>query len=167
VRQHLTAVQAAAGISKARVEGAAVGSREIAFTPSAVTPGTHHFSIGTAGSTTLILQTVLPALILASGPSQLILEGGTHNPQAPPYEFLDRAFLPLLRRMGPSVDVTLERAGFYPAGGGRLAVTVHPAAKLEGFDLLERVEIQNRRGTVLLANLPGTLPTARCGRSAS
>jgi|SRR6185369_10227286 len=155
MRQHLTALQAAARISNAEVEGDAVGSKEIVFKPSAVTPGDHHFAIGTAGSTTLILQTVLPALILASGPSRLILEGGTHNPMAPPFEFLDRAFLPLLRRMGPSVDVTLERAGFYPAGGGRLSVTVTPAAKLQGFDLLERGEIRNRRGTVLLANLAG------------
>jgi len=107
MRQHLTALQAAARISNAQIEGDAVGSKEIAFKPSEVTPGDHHFAIGTAGSTTLILQTVLPALILASGPSRLILEGGTHNPMAPPFEFLDRAFLPLLRRMGPSVDVTL------------------------------------------------------------
>jgi RNA 3'-terminal phosphate cyclase (ATP) len=155
MRQHLTALQAAVRLSNAHVEGDAVGSKEIVFKPSAVTPGDHHFAIGTAGSTTLILQTILPALILASGPSRLILEGGTHNPMAPPFEFLDRAFLPLLRRMGPSVDVTLERAGFYPAGGGRLSVTVTPAAKLQGFDLLERGEIRNRRGTVLLANLAG------------
>jgi RNA 3'-terminal phosphate cyclase (ATP) len=155
MRQHLTAVQAAARISNARVEGAAVGSREIVFTPSAVKPGGYHFAIGTAGSTTLILQTVLPALILASGPTRLTLEGGTHNPMAPPFEFLDRAFLPLLRRMGPTVDVTLERAGFYPAGGGRLAVTVTPAGALQGLDMLERGELRNRRGTVLLANLPG------------
>jgi RNA 3'-terminal phosphate cyclase (ATP) len=154
MRQHLTAVQAAARISNARVEGAAVGSREIVFTPSTVKPGDYHFAIGTAGSTTLILQTVLPALILASGPTRLTLEGGTHNPMAPPFEFLDRAFLPLLRRMGPAVDVTLERAGFYPAGGGRLSVTVTPAAKLQGIELLERGELRNRRGTVLLANLP-------------
>jgi len=155
MRQHFTAVQAAARLCNGEVEGAAVGSKEIVFKPSAVTPGDHHFAIGTAGSTTLILQTVLPALIQASGPSRLILEGGTHNPMAPPFEFLDRAFLPLLRRMGASVDVTLERAGFYPAGGGRLSVTVTPAAKLQGFDLLERGEIRNRRGTVLLANLAG------------
>jgi len=154
MRQHLTAVQAAARISNARVEGAAVGSKEITFTPSTVTPGDHHFAIGTAGSTTLILQTVLPALILASGPSRLILEGGTHNPMAPPFDFLDRAFLPLLRRMGAVVEVTLERAGFYPAGGGRLSATVTPATKLQGLDLLDRGEIRNRKGTVLLANLP-------------
>jgi RNA 3'-terminal phosphate cyclase (ATP) len=155
MRQHLTAVQAAAGISKAHVEGAAVGAKEITFTPSAVTPGDHHFAIGTAGSTTLILQTVLPALILAPGPSRLTLEGGTHNPMAPPFEFLDRAFLPLLERMGARVEATLERPGFYPAGGGRLIAKVQPAQELQGLDLLERGDIRGRRGTVLLANLPG------------
>lgn len=154
MRQHLTAVQAAARISSARVDGAAVGSREIVFAPSTVTPEDYLFAVGTAGSTTLILQTVLPALILASGPSRLTLEGGTHNPMAPPFEFLDRAFLPLLRRMGAAVGATLERAGFYPAGGGRLSVTVGTAGELQGLDLLEWGEVRNRRGTVLLANLP-------------
>ena len=77
MRQHLTAVQAAARICNARVEGAAVGSREISFVPAAVQPGTYDFAIGTAGSTTLILQTVLPPLLLAPGPSRLTLEGGT------------------------------------------------------------------------------------------
>ena len=155
MRQHLTAVQAAARICNARVEGAAVGSREISFVPAAVQPGTYDFAIGTAGSTTLILQTVLPPLLLAPGPSRLTLEGGTHNPLAPPFEFLDRAFLPLVRRMGAGVAAALERAGFYPAGGGRLAVGVTPAAGLCGLDLLERGEIHRRSGTVLLANLPG------------
>lgn len=154
MRQHLTSVQAAAQVSDARVEGAAVGSAEITFTPSAVRPGEYSFAIGTAGSTTLIFQTVLPALLCAAGASRLSLEGGTHNPAAPPFEFLDRAFLPLVRRMGPRVEATLERAGFYPAGGGCLRVSVEPAGKLTGFDLLERGEIRERRATVVLANLP-------------
>lgn len=154
MRQHLTSVLAAARVSGAHVQGAEVGSREISFTPSGVQPGVYHFAIGTAGSTTLILQTVLPALLLASGPSRLTLEGGTHNPMAPPFEFLERAFLPLVRRMGPRVEVTLERAGFYPAGGGRLSAVVEPTGGLAPLDLLERGEIRGRRGTVLLANLP-------------
>lgn len=154
MRQHLTSVLAAAKVSNAHVQGAEVGSREITFTPSGVEAGVYHFSVGTAGSTTLILQTVLPVLLLASGPSRLTLEGGTHNPMAPPFEFLDRTFLPLVRRMGPRVEITLERAGFYPAGGGRLEAVIHPAG-LAPLDLLERGEIRSRRGTVLLANLPG------------
>lgn len=154
MRQHLTSVQAAAQVSGAQVEGAAVGSMEITFTPSAVQPGEYSFAIGTAGSTTLIVQTVLPALLCAAGPSRISLEGGTHNPAAPPFEFLDRAFLPLVRRMGPRVEATLERAGFYPAGGGCLRVSVEPVGTLTGFNLLERGEIRERRATVVLANLP-------------
>ncbi|HEV8581131.1 MAG TPA: RNA 3'-terminal phosphate cyclase [Thermoanaerobaculia bacterium] len=154
MRQHLTAVQAAARISKARVEGAAVGAMELTFEPGAVVPGEYHFPVGTAGSTTLILQTVLPALLLAAAPSRLTLEGGTHNPLAPPFEFLDRAFLPLIRRMGPRVEATLERAGFYPAGGGRLSVAIAPTERLSGLELLDRGEIRSRRGAALLANLP-------------
>jgi RNA 3'-terminal phosphate cyclase (ATP) len=154
MRQHLTSVLAAARVSNAHVQGAEVGSREITFNPSDIEAGDYYFAVGTAGSTTLILQTVLPALLLASGPSRLTLEGGTHNPMAPPFEFLDRAFLPLIRKMGPRVEITLERAGFYPAGGGRLEAVIHPAG-LAPLDLLERGEIRRRRGTVLLANLPG------------
>lgn len=154
MRQHQAAVQAAAQVSGARVEGVAVGSSEITFTPSTVRPGEYAFTTGTAGSTTLIFQTVLPALLCTGGPSRVTLEGGTHNPAAPPFEFLDRAFLPLVRRMGPRIEATLKRAGFYPAGGGRLTVSVDPAGGLTGFDLLERGAIRERRATVFLANLP-------------
>jgi RNA 3'-terminal phosphate cyclase (ATP) len=154
MRQHLTAVQAAARVSGARVEGAEVGSGEIAFHPAGIRPGEYRFDIGTAGSTTLILQTVLPALLHASGPSRLTLEGGTHNPQAPPFDYLDRVFLPLLRRMGARVEAALERPGFYPAGGGRFSVTVDPPPRLSGLELLERGEIRRQRAVAMLSNLP-------------
>ncbi|HKI04500.1 MAG TPA: RNA 3'-terminal phosphate cyclase [Thermoanaerobaculia bacterium] len=155
MRQHLTAVQAAARVSGARVAGAEVGSREITFAPDEVRSGEYRFDIGTAGSTTLILQTLLPALLHASGPSTLVLEGGTHNPQAPPFDFLDRSFLPLVRRMGARVEAALERPGFYPAGGGRMRVRIDPAAGLTGLELLERGEIRGRRATAVLSRLPG------------
>jgi RNA 3'-terminal phosphate cyclase (ATP) len=154
MRQHLTAVQAAACVSGARIEGDEAGSREISFEPGEVRPGEYRFDIGTAGSATLILQTVLPALLHAAGPSALILEGGTHNPQAPPFDFLDRAFLPLLRRMGARVEAVLERPGFYPAGGGRLRVAVSPSGNLKGLELLDRGEILDQRATAILSALP-------------
>src|SRR5262249_26836235 len=69
LRQHLTAVNAAVEISRAEAEGAAIGSRELSFTPGQVVPGRYHFAIGTAGSATLVLQTVLPALLIAGGRS--------------------------------------------------------------------------------------------------
>src|SRR5687768_8335334 len=118
-RQHLTAVEAAAQVGDAEVEGAAVGARALTFTPRAVKTGDFRFAVGTAGSCTLVLQTVLPALMTRATASRLVLEGGTHNPMAPPFDFLERVYLPLLERMGPRVSMTLERPGFYPAGGGK------------------------------------------------
>ena len=128
LRQHLTAVQAAAQIGQATVEGAAIGSQELTFTPGEIRPGEYRFAVGTAGSATLVLQAVLPALLTAPGLSVLTLEGGTHNPFAPPFDFLHRSYLPLVNRMGPTVEARLERPGFYPAGGGKFVVTVEPAA---------------------------------------
>src|SRR5580692_4256546 len=153
LRQHLTAVNAAAAICGASVEGAAISSRELSFTPGKVKAGEYTFSIGSAGSTTL----VLPALLTADGPSSLTLEGGTHNPHAPPIDFLEKAFLPLINRMGPTVNVTLERAGFYPAGGGRFIVNVQPAAKLLPLHLPERGEIKRRLAQAVVAALPGEI----------
>ncbi len=142
LRQHLTAVQAAAEVSMAKVSGADLGSRALSFEPSNVRGGEYGLAVGTAGSATLVLQAVLPALLAAREPSRLTLEGGTHNPYAPPFDFLARTFLPILRRMGASVEVTLETHGFYPAGGGRFTVAIEPCAKLGQLSLLEREETQ-------------------------
>jgi RNA 3'-terminal phosphate cyclase (ATP) len=153
LRQHLTAVQAAAEISGARVQGAEMGSLALTFAPRAVVPGEYSFSIGTAGSATLVLQTVLPALLTAPKPSRIKLEGGTHNPAAPPFEFLERAFFPIINRMGPTVQCALVRHGFYPAGGGCLSVSIEPAPRLQGFEIHERGEITSRSATAIVAHL--------------
>jgi RNA 3'-terminal phosphate cyclase (ATP) len=154
LRQHLTAVQAAAAIGKADISGAAIGSRVLTFRPGPVTPGHYSFSVGTAGSATLVLQTVLPALLAARGPSTLSLEGGTHNAWAPPFDFLERAFLPILARMGAKVAVKLERRGFYPAGGGRFTAMIEPASRLERLELSDRGKIKALRGAAIVASLP-------------
>jgi RNA 3'-terminal phosphate cyclase (ATP) len=154
MRQHLTAVQAAAAIGGADVSGAEVGARSLVFRPARVRGGDYTFAVGTAGSTTLVLQTVLPALITAAEPSTLVLEGGTHNPASPPFEFLARVFLPLLSRMGPRVEATLERAGFYPAGGGRLRVQVTPAPRLAPLVLEQRGPLLRSHVRALVSNLP-------------
>jgi RNA 3'-terminal phosphate cyclase (ATP) len=154
MRQHLTAVKAAAEVGRAEVSGAAIGSRELVFRPrTKAEPGSYTFDVGSAGSTTLVLQTVLPALITAAGPSDVTLSGGTHNPMAPPFDFLDEAFLPLLARMGPRVTARLLTPGFYPAGGGRIRVQVEPAT-LARLDLPERGDIVERSAVAAVANLP-------------
>jgi RNA 3'-terminal phosphate cyclase (ATP) len=153
LRQHLTAVLAAAEIGGAEVEGASLRSRTLTFTPGALRPGEYRFVIGTAGSGTLVLQTILPALLTASAASRITIEGGTHNLAAPPFDFLKRCFLPVMSRLGPKVAVNLERHGFYPAGGGCFTALIEPCAQLSPIDLTERGEITRRKATAIVANL--------------
>jgi RNA 3'-terminal phosphate cyclase (ATP) len=154
LRQHLTAVQAAAKIGNAEADGAQIGSASITFKPGKVTPGEYAFAVGTAGSATLVLQTILPPLLIASGPTTLKLEGGTHNPFAPPFDFLVKTFLPLINRMGPQVTATLVRPGFYPAGGGEFHVSITPAAALAPLHIEARGEIKAKRAVARVAALP-------------
>src|SRR5262245_43603031 len=107
MRQHLTAVKAAAEICDASVDGAEPGSRTLAFRPGKLRAGDFSFAIGTAGSCTLVLQTVLMPLLTAPARSRVRITGGTHNRAAPPFDFLQRSFLPLLARMGARVELTL------------------------------------------------------------
>lgn len=154
LRQHLTALRAAVEISGATVEGDSLKSGRVSFAPGAVKPGRYRFAVGTAGSALLVLQTILPALMLADGDSELTLEGGTHNSKAPPFEFLEATFLPLLRQMGPAVEVELIRPGFYPAGGGKLIARIHPAASLSPLELVEVGERKPLRVRGLVSSLP-------------
>lgn len=153
MRQHLTALNAAVEVGSAEVKGNEPGSQEFTFKPRDIRAGSYRFSIGTAGSCTLVLQTVLPALIMAEGSSDIILEGGTHNPFAPPFDFLARSFLPLVSSMGPKVTSVLEKPGFYPAGGGRMHVSVAPADKLKNIDLSDRGPVIHRKAVASVANL--------------
>lgn len=161
-RQHVTAVKAAAEICGAAVRGANLGSSQLDFKPSDVRAGDYDFAIGTAGSATLVLQTVLPALLTAGASSTVRLSGGTHNAWAPPFDFLERVYLPLINRMGPNVRVSLDRPGFYPAGGGRFVVRVEPSRQLTGFDLAERGEITRRSVRALVAKLPRHVGEREC-----
>ncbi|UXH79197.1 RNA 3'-terminal phosphate cyclase [Roseateles amylovorans] len=155
MRQHLTCVQAAQAISGATVSGAELGSQQLSFHPGPVRAGDYDFAVGTAGSCTLVLQTVLPPLMLAEGPSRLQLHGGTHNPMAPPFHFLDRCFAPLVRRTGVGLTMSLRRHGFYPAGGGEIEAVIHPAAEgPQPFDLLERGAAQDAFAEVVAPALP-------------
>lgn len=155
-RQHLTAVLAAAEVGGASLEGAALDSQRLVFRPGRVRAGEFAFAIGSAGSTTLVLQTVLPALLGAGGRSTLRLTGGTHNPMAPPFEFVQRCFGRALAAMGAPVDVQLVRHGFAPAGGGVLAASVEPA-RLRPLHLHAREPAALPRARVLLAGLPAPI----------
>ena len=156
LRQHLTAVEAARAVGEARVDGAAIGSTELRFTPNGVRAGEHRWSIGTAGSTTLVLQTVLPALWMHGVAARLTIEGGTHNPQAPTADFIDEAFLPLMARMGLDGDFVLAGHGFYPAGGGSISFDLRPSAKPSALHLPQRGALVERHARAILSAIsPG------------
>ncbi|MCC6077144.1 RNA 3'-terminal phosphate cyclase [Pseudomonas sp. GCM10022188] len=154
LRQHLTAVQAAAAVCGATVEGAVLGSLALSFRPGPIRGGDYRFAIGSAGSCILVLQTVLPALWFADGPATVTVSGGTHNQAAPPADFLIRSWQPLLARMGVRQRLELRRHGFYPAGGGELLATVEPCAGLTPLELPGRGELRRLRAEALVAGLP-------------
>ncbi len=163
LRQHLAALGAAAVIGDAEITGRALGATKVTFAPRGLTGGDHTFSVGGAGSATLVFQTVLPALLRAPTPSRIVFEGGTHNPWAPPYDFIAKTFLPVLAKMGAGVTTSLERRGYFPAGGGRFTATVEPTPSWQTLSLLDRGAIRSRRARVILANLPRSIGAAEEG----
>ncbi|WP_300451716.1 RNA 3'-terminal phosphate cyclase [Accumulibacter sp.] len=153
LRQHLTAVQASAAIADAAVDGATPGSRRLSFIPRGIRGGDYRFAIGTAGSCTLVLQTVLPALWYADSPATVSVSGGTHNPAAPPADFLLRAWLPLVRRLGVRTEIELLRHGFFPAGGGEVCARVEPGAPAP-LEVVDRGTLCACRAVAIVAGVP-------------
>jgi len=154
LRQHLTAVNAAAQISRAIVVGNEFKSPELLFEPGNVAPGSYKFDIGSAGSCILVLQTILPALINAEGKSDISVKGGTHNPFAPTFDYFDRVFLSLLNQMGPQVKAELIRPGYYPAGGGEISIAVKPCKRLSPLFILDRGKVLKKIARAIVSRLP-------------
>ena len=162
--QHLTGVQAAARICAARLEGAHLGSTTLEFVPQRPPQaGTYEYDVaearrgGSAGSTSLVLQTVLPPLLFADGISQVTVHGGTHVAWSPPYHYLAEVFLPVAERMGIACTLTLERWGWYPHGGGTVHAEIHglgPHTRLRAITLLERGALVRLTGFSAVSNLP-------------
>ena len=151
--QHLQAVRAAAAVSEARVKGAEPGSTALEFEPQRLTSGAFHFEIGTAGSTSLVLQTILVPLSLAGGHSQVTIRGGTHVPWSPSFHYLQRQWLPVMRRIGFDFELDLVKAGFYPAGGGEIRCRIRPARQLMALALNERGPCHEIHGISAVAML--------------
>lgn len=125
-KQHLSCVEAACGICSGDARGAARGSTVLDFRPGRVQSGDFDFEIGSAGSASLVIQTVLPALFLAGEASTVTVTGGTHNPMAPPFDFLCETFLPAIGEGVFRGSCKLIKHGFYPAGGGKITFGVRP-----------------------------------------
>jgi len=153
--QHLLGLTAAADLCGASLTGAAIGSREIEFHPQQIRPRRDwRLDIGTAGSITLVLQCLLPALARAPAPSGLTLLGGTDVPFSPPIAYFSDVFVPALAEIGPSVAVTCEMRGFYPKGGGQVRVEVKPSPSLRPIHWSERGAVTLVRGISYSLGLP-------------
>ena len=151
--QHMMAVRAAAQVSGAQVEGLSPGSQELTFVPRPVRPGEYRFDIGTAGSTSLVLQTLFLPLSRAQGSSTITLIGGTHVPWSPPYHYLAWHWLPMLQRLGFRAQLSMERAGFYPRGGGLVRAIIHPCKDIQPLHLLRPGSLTAIRGLSAVARL--------------
>jgi RNA 3'-terminal phosphate cyclase (ATP) len=152
--QHLTCVHALALICGASFRGDTMGSSELLFEPGEPKPGDYFFDIGTAGSTSLLLQAILPPLVFAKEGSRITLTGGTHVPFSPPYHFISDVFVPMLFRLGIRVRTSIVNYGFYPRGGGKITAEVSPCGKLHALSFIKRGEIKKVSGISAVSSLP-------------
>lgn len=153
MRQHLVCVQASQHISQAYVEGAELHSQRLYFAPQHIQSGKYQFQIGSAGSTTLVLQTLLPALLLQNEASELTISGGTHNPLAPTADFIEHCFLPALEKLGIKVEFKLNKAGFFPIGAGEIQIKIQPWQHRNKLNLLDRGILQSTEAFAAVLNL--------------
>jgi len=149
--QHLAVCHLLSGISGAKMSGAALGSTELSFSPGKISGGEYKFDIGTAGSCTLLLQAVLPVLANAPHASSLEITGGTHVSHSPTFEYFSEVFLPAVHKFGVRAKAEMQRAGFYPKGGGKVTLAVEPS-KLRGCKFLP--EQQPVKYSILSSSLP-------------
>jgi RNA 3'-terminal phosphate cyclase (ATP) len=170
--QHLTAVRAAAKLCQARLTGDTLGSSEITFEPQAgCVAGHYRFDVsdatatGSAGAVTLVLQTVLLPLALASGRSEVTLLGGTTVPMSPPVLYIEKVYLPTIFEMGVRAQLTHRLWGFYPEGGGEVGVEIRGDARLSGYDFSERGDLSRVEGVAFASKLPSHIPQRMTNRA--
>ena len=122
--QHLTGIQAAAEITGGSLKGDSVGSQKVEYHPGTIKQGAYSFDTGTAGSITLVAQTILPIMMAAPGKVSADIAGGTHVNLSPSYDYMKEVLLPALENMGIGISINVERYGFYPKGGGKVKIEV-------------------------------------------
>jgi RNA 3'-phosphate cyclase len=152
--QHLEAVEALAQITEAQTEGVKFGSQKITFFPQKILPGNYQFEVKTAGSTLLLFQAIFFPLSMAQRLSRVTLVGGTHVPWSPSFHYLVEVLLPTLEPMGISINAAIEKWGFYPRGGGKIQMTIHPVHELKPIHLTDRGSLRRIRGLSAISNLP-------------
>ena len=153
-RQHLCGVKACAEICGAQIEGAELGSDALSFVPKKIKSGSYHFAVGSGGSVTLVLQSVLLPLAVQKLPSQLIVDGGTYCPHAPAGEFFAESLVTRMNRMGYSIEANIEKFGFYQAGGGQIFVACNSSTQFRPIDWIGREKQRNCTVQLITSHFP-------------
>ena len=163
--QHMNAVRALAQLADADVKGLGIGSKEIEFDPGSLKGGSFKIDVGTAGSTSLVLQALMPAMSFSQAKTYVEIKGGTNNPMAPAVEYLQGVLLPVVSKMGCEGSIELLRRGFYPRGQGVVRATVEPVKALKPIVMEKLGEIEEIRGISYSSRLPAHI-VERMARSA-
>jgi RNA 3'-phosphate cyclase len=124
--QHLIGIKAAAQLCNAKLTGATMGSTEVTFEPGKIKTGGFKFDVGTAGSVTLVLQTLVPIAAFAPGKVKLEIIGGTNVAWSPPIEYFQNIFCDYAERFGLLINPSVEKHGFFPSGGGLVKIEINP-----------------------------------------
>ena len=152
--QHLKVIQACQEMCHSAVSNAQVGSKEITYIPKErFRGGEYSWDIGTAGSTTMFAQALLPLACFAERPSKFRLEGGLFQDFAPSAYHMKFVLLPLLRQMGIQAELEIIRPGYVPRGGGIIEIEVEPVKKLKPLKLTEQGKILGIKGIALSSHL--------------
>ncbi|NTW59703.1 MAG: RNA 3'-phosphate cyclase [Nitrospirae bacterium] len=169
--QHRTAVLAAASITGAEVQGAELSSTALRFRPNRTSGGSYRFDVaekqGSAGSVTLVLQTILLPLCFAEQPSMVMVNGGTHVPWSPSFHYLHSIVVPLLSGLGARIELSLTSWGWYPIGNGQVSARITPSTALRPLTLIDRGGLVRVTGISAVSNLPGHIATRQCDRAVS
>ncbi len=156
--QHLTCVEACKETTSGKAQGANLRSESLRFLPQKLEGGDFKFDVakikGSAGSVSLVLQAILPALVFAKSPSKIVVFGGTHVPWSPPFTYLKDLFFPMVEKIGCFVQGEIKRWGWYPRGGGEVICSVYPKNRIIPLNLTERGKLLRLTGISAVSNLP-------------
>src|SRR3989344_4469987 len=123
--EHLSCIKALQDMCDAKVEGAELGSHKISFVPGKIKKGTYSIDIGTAGSITLLMQSLMIPSFFANGKVRFRIKGGTDVKWSQPVDYFNHVFLPHLRKYA-EIDSKIEKRGYYPKGGGMVDISIKP-----------------------------------------
>ncbi len=152
--QHLTGLRVMKAVCGANVSGDRVGSTSVSFEPGDIRHGDYRFEVGTAGSVTLVLQTILPALASEKGHSTICVTGGTDVKWSPPVDYYRLVLFPILKRIGLDCRLDIRRRGYYPKGGGEVEFNINSQGKVKNLAMSVSSNIKDIRGIINITGLP-------------